>query len=175
MMQRSIQLARGTNGQPVVALLSEIAQYLDPDDESLTYFEYSSTTGRSWLWLIQQKDSDGRFGGKDRESDGFDGESRIFSAGDLTGRSMWLGSWGGYGGFHLGELMTNPAYFTRMKRLQGIVVWELHDLLVELNLGIETEAAFVCARQIVIAVDWTGGYYTAAALGGFGGRWDDEG
>jgi hypothetical protein len=56
----------------------------------------------------------------------------------------------GYSGVHLGELMANPAYFTGMKRLQRIVVQELRDLLAELNLGIGTEAAFVCARQIVM-------------------------
>jgi flagellar biosynthesis regulator FlaF len=56
----------------------------------------------------------------------------------------------GYGGIHLGELMANPAYFMGIKRLQGIVVRELRDLLTELNLGIGTEAAFVCARQIVM-------------------------
>ena len=56
----------------------------------------------------------------------------------------------GYGGIHLGELMANPAYFVEMKRLQRIVVVELRDLLAELNLGIGAEAAFVCARLIVM-------------------------
>jgi hypothetical protein len=56
----------------------------------------------------------------------------------------------GYAGLHLGELIANPAYFMGMKRLQGIVVQELHDLLAELNLGIGTEAAFGCARKIVM-------------------------
>jgi hypothetical protein len=56
----------------------------------------------------------------------------------------------GYAGRYLGELMANPAYFDGMKRLQGIVVRELRDLLAELNLGIGMEAAFACARQIVM-------------------------
>jgi hypothetical protein len=56
----------------------------------------------------------------------------------------------GYAGLHLGELMANPAYFMGMKRLQGIVARELRDLLAELNLGIGTEAAFACARKIVM-------------------------
>jgi hypothetical protein len=56
----------------------------------------------------------------------------------------------GYSGVHLGELMANPAYFMGMKRLQGIVVRELRDLLAELNLGIGTEAAFGCARKIMM-------------------------
>jgi hypothetical protein len=53
-------------------------------------------------------------------------------------------------GIHLGELMANPAYFMGMKRLQGIVAWELRDLFAELNLGIGTAAAFGCARKIVM-------------------------
>jgi hypothetical protein len=56
----------------------------------------------------------------------------------------------GYSGVHLGELMANPAYFMGMKRLQGIVARELRDLLAELNLGIGTEAAFACARKIMM-------------------------
>jgi hypothetical protein len=56
----------------------------------------------------------------------------------------------GYSGGHLGELMANPAYFIGMKRLQGIVARELRDLLAELNLGIGTEAAFACARKIMM-------------------------
>jgi flagellar biosynthesis regulator FlaF len=56
----------------------------------------------------------------------------------------------GYGGLHLGEMMTNPSGFTRMKRLQSIVARELRDLLTELNLGIGTEAAFICGRKIVM-------------------------
>jgi hypothetical protein len=56
----------------------------------------------------------------------------------------------GYSGVHLAELMANPAYFMGMKRLQGIVARELRDLLAELNLGVGTEAAFACARKIVM-------------------------
>jgi hypothetical protein len=56
----------------------------------------------------------------------------------------------GYAGLHLGELMANPAYFMGMKRLQRIVARELRDLLAELNLGIGTEAAFGCARKIMM-------------------------
>jgi hypothetical protein len=56
----------------------------------------------------------------------------------------------GYGGLHLGELMANPSGFTSMKRLQSIVARELRDLLTELNLGIGTEAAFICGRKIVM-------------------------
>jgi hypothetical protein len=36
-----------------------------------------------------------------------------------------------------------PACFMRMKRLQGIVVRELRDLLAEMNLGGGAKAAFV--------------------------------
>jgi hypothetical protein len=56
----------------------------------------------------------------------------------------------GYGGLHLGEMMTNPSGFTSMKRLQSIVARELRNLLTELNLGIGTEAAFICGRKIVM-------------------------
>jgi hypothetical protein len=56
----------------------------------------------------------------------------------------------GYGGLHLGELMANPSGFTSMKRLQSIVARELRDLLTELNLGIGTEAAFICGRKIMM-------------------------
>jgi hypothetical protein len=56
----------------------------------------------------------------------------------------------GYGGIHLGELMANPAGFTQMKRVQSIVAQELRDLLIVLNLGIGTEAAFICGRKIVM-------------------------
>jgi hypothetical protein len=56
----------------------------------------------------------------------------------------------GYSGAHLAELMANPAYFMGMKRLQRIVARELRDLLADLNLGIGTEAAFACARKIVM-------------------------
>jgi hypothetical protein len=56
----------------------------------------------------------------------------------------------GYGGLHLGEMMANPSSFTSMKRLQSIVARELRDLLTELNLGIGTEAAFICGRKIVM-------------------------
>jgi hypothetical protein len=55
----------------------------------------------------------------------------------------------GYGGLHLGEMMANPSGFTSMKRLQSIVARELRDLLTELNLGIGTEAAFICGRKIL--------------------------
>jgi hypothetical protein len=61
-----------------------------------------------------------------------------------------VSGYAGYGGLHLGEMMTNPSGFTSMKRLQAIVARELRDLLTELNLGIGTEAAFICGRKIVM-------------------------
>jgi hypothetical protein len=56
----------------------------------------------------------------------------------------------GYGGRYMAEMMANPAYFDGMKQLQGIVARELRGLLGELNLGAGMEAAFGCARGIVM-------------------------
>jgi hypothetical protein len=56
----------------------------------------------------------------------------------------------GYGGLHLGELMQNPADFASMRRLQAIVTRELRDLLTELNLGVGTEAALICGKEIIM-------------------------
>lgn len=56
----------------------------------------------------------------------------------------------GYGGEHLGRLMTDPAYFVRIRRLQKWVGRELANLLTEMNLGVGMEAALACGRRIVI-------------------------
>jgi hypothetical protein len=56
----------------------------------------------------------------------------------------------GYGGQHLGQLMADPACFTRIRRLQKWVVRELANLLTEMNLGVGLEAALACGRKIVI-------------------------
>ncbi|OUC15197.1 MAG: hypothetical protein B0A82_08195 [Alkalinema sp. CACIAM 70d] len=46
--------------------------------------------------------------------------------------------------------MADPAYFTRIRRLQKWVVRELANLLTEMNLGIGLEAALACGRKIVL-------------------------
>jgi hypothetical protein len=56
----------------------------------------------------------------------------------------------GYDGQHLGQLIADPVYFTRIKRLQKWVVRELANLLTEMNLGVGLAAALACGRKIVI-------------------------
>ena len=57
----------------------------------------------------------------------------------------------GYGwGASLGAVMANPREYIHFARLRSIVMREFKELLADWNLGVGTEAALACGRELLV-------------------------